>query len=252
MGIHKLAEVSPNATLGKNVDVGPFTIVYDNVEIGANSTIGSHCAIGVETPLAQGRPLTIGEDSTIRSHSVFYEGSTFGRSLRTGHHVNVRENLKAGVDLQIGTLADLQGKATIGDHVRIYNAAHIAQETTIGNFVWIFPFVVFTNDPTPPSDGFLTGITVEDFAVIASGSTVLPGVTIGRDSLVGAHSLVSSDIAPEVFATGVPARKVAMARHVPLRDGSGPAYPWRKHFHRGFPDQIVDGWMTDLGTPGPE
>lgn len=246
LAISHLAEVSPNATLGSNVSVGPFTIIYDNVVIGDNTSIDSHCAIGIPTPLADGKPLMIGAGAIIRSHNTFYEGSTFGPNLRTGHQVSVREKVVAGDDLQLGTLADLQGNAQIGHYARIYNGSHIARGTIIGDYVWIFPYVVFTNDPHPPSDGFRVGAKVEDFAVIATRATVLPGVTIGKDSLVGAGSLVSKDVEPETFVSGTPAKKIALARHVLLRDGSGPAYPWRRHFHRGMPSAIVEQWKAEF------
>lgn len=250
MAISQLAQVSPHAILGENVEVGAFTVIHDNVIIGRDTIIQSHCAIGIPTPLAEAKPLTIGDGALIRSHCIFYEGSSFGPGLATGHQVSVRENLVAGEDLQIGTLADLQGHATIGNHVRIYNGAHIARETTIGNFVWIFPYVVFTNDPHPPSDGALVGAIVGDYAVLATRATVLPGVVIGSNSLVGAASLVSKDVEAGTFVSGSPAKRIALARHVLLRDGSGPAYPWRRHFHRGFPADVVDSWIAEFEPNG--
>ena len=54
----------------------------------------------------------------IRSHSVFYQGSTFGSRLATGHRVTVREKTQAGENLRLGTLCDLQGTCVIGDYVR--------------------------------------------------------------------------------------------------------------------------------------
>jgi UDP-3-O-[3-hydroxymyristoyl] glucosamine N-acyltransferase len=51
-------------------------------------------------------------------------------------------------------------------------------------------------------------ITVGDGAWLASRVTVLPGVTIGRGSVVGAGAVVTRDIAPHVFAAGVPAREI--------------------------------------------
>lgn len=250
MAISHLAEVSPHAVLGENVEVGAFTVIHDNVVIGRDTIIQSHCTIGVPTPFGEDKPLTIGDGALIRSHCIFYEGSSFGPGLVTGHQVSVRESLVAGEDLQIGTLADLQGHATIGNHVRIYNGAHIARQTNIGNFVWIFPYVVFTNDPHPPSDGALVGATVEDFAVIATRATVLPGVVIGSNSLVGAASLVSKNVKADTFVSGSPAKEIALARHVLLRDGSGPAYPWRRHFHRGFPADVVDTWIAEFELNG--
>jgi acetyltransferase-like isoleucine patch superfamily enzyme len=246
MRISTLAQISPDARIGANVSVGPFTVIDANVEIGENTSIGSHCAIGVPTPLADGRALVIGPNSTIRSHNILYEGSSFGAGLVTGHQVSVREKLDAGIDLQLGTSADVQGHAVFGDHVRIYNGAHIARGSLIGSFVWIFPYVAFTNDPHPPSDVAQVGPIVEDFAVIGTRATILPGVRVGVDSLVGAASLVTKDVEPGTFVSGVPAKRVALAKYVALRDGSGPAYPWRRHFHRGFPANVVENWVAEF------
>ena len=55
------------------------------------------------------KKIIIGDNSLIRSKSIFYVGSTFGPKLLTGHRVTVREGVKAGKNLQIGTLTDIQG-----------------------------------------------------------------------------------------------------------------------------------------------
>ena len=251
------ASVSPRASIGTGVTIGDFTIIHDNVVLGDGVTIGSHCEIGHPTPLAEGAPLVIGAGSLIRSHSVFYEGSTFGAGLRTGHQVTIREKLTAGVDLQIGTLCDFQGHAEIGDHVRAHSNVHIGQRSKIGNFVWLFPYTVLTNDPHPPSDGYLDGAVVEDYAAIATMVCIMPGVRVGTRSLVGAHALVTKDVPADMVVGGVPARILCATKDVKLKDGSGrAAYPWMRHFHRGYPDDVVAGWIARYGrleetTAGP-
>lgn len=250
MSIHKLADIHPDAKIGVGCTVGAFTSIGPGVRIGDGSEIGTHCDLGVRTSQVHGRvketsdKLFIGEDSIIRGHSTFYLGSSFGQGLNTGHYVSVREGVSAGPGLQLGSFADLQGHATIGRYVRIFNGAHICQWSTIGNYVWIFPYVVLTNDPTPPSDVVHVGPIVEDFAVVATRVTLLPGVRIGRDSLVGANSLVTMDVSPGDFVVGSPAKRVGSARLLQLRDKSGPAYPWRRHFSRGFPAGEVNNWPT--------
>jgi UDP-3-O-[3-hydroxymyristoyl] glucosamine N-acyltransferase len=129
------------------------------VEIGDNSIIESYCELGVSNHLSQGALLRLGANTHIRSRSTFYEGSVFGTGLVTGHNVTVREYI-AGENLQIGTLSDIQGHCVIGDYVRLHSNVHIGQKAKIGNFVWIFPYVVLTNDPHPPSD-VLKGVTLK-------------------------------------------------------------------------------------------
>lgn len=248
MSIHKLADVHPGVSFGKDCTIGPFTTVGPNVVIGEGSYIGSHCNIGVAPSQTHGRTselssqLEIGSNAYIRGHSTFYTGSNFQEGLTTGHYVSVREGIDAGPGLQLGSFADLQGYTRIGNYVRIFNGAHICQWSKIGNFVWIFPYVVFTNDPTPPSDATHEGPTVEDYAVIATRTTLLPGVRIGSDALIGANSLVSKDVTSGDFIAGNPARRIGEASAIRLRDKSGPAYPWRSHFKRGFPEEVAAKW----------
>lgn len=248
--IHPSAIISPRAQIGAGVSVGPYSIIHDNVVIGAGTTIGSHCEIGHPSALAEGRPLCIGENSLIRSHSVFYEGSTFGERLITGHRVTVRELTVAGKNLQIGTLGDIQGHCEIGDYVRTHSNVHIGQKSKIHNFVWIFPYVVLTNDPHPPSDTCV-GCEVRDHAVIATMSIVLPGVVVGEHSLVAAHSSVSRDVEAHSVVGGSPAKFLCPTSKIKLKDGTGrSAYPWTTHFSRGYPEDVVKEWLSRIPEAG--
>jgi acetyltransferase-like isoleucine patch superfamily enzyme len=245
--IHPTAIVSSQARLGASVSIGAYSIVHDNVELGDGCQIGAFCEIGHASVRTGGKPLVIGPGALVRSHSVFYEGSTFGERLVTGHRVTVREGTNAGVNLQIGSLGDIQGTCQIGDYVRFHSNVHIGQHSTVGNFVWIFPYVVLTNDPHPPSE-ILRGVTLEDYVAVATMSIVLPGVRVGRGALVGAHSSVSRDVDPDTVVAGAPAKAVCKTTDIKLRDGSGrPAYPWRRQFHRGYPDAVVERWLVEFG-----
>lgn len=241
--IHPSAIVSNKALLGSGVTVGPFTIIHDNVEIGEGTTIGAHCEIGLPNAFSESKKLVIGNNSNIRSHSVFYEGSEFGERLVTGHRVTVREKTIAGINLQIGTLGDLQGHCTIGDYVRFHSNVHIGQKSTIGNFVWIFPYVVLTNDPHPPSET-LIGVTIGDYAAIATMSVILPGAVVAKGVLVGAQSSLKGETQEDWVYAGSPAKAICPTSKIKLQDGSGrAAYPWTEHFHRGYPSEQVHEWM---------
>jgi acyl-[acyl carrier protein]--UDP-N-acetylglucosamine O-acyltransferase len=240
--IHPTAIVSPAARLGEGVTIGPFTIVHDNVEIGPGAQIDGYCELGYPTPLANGAPLVIGAQARIRSHSVFYEGSRFGDRLVTGHRVTIRERTEAGTNFQVGTLSDIQGDCTIGDYVRFHSNVHIGKMSKIGSFVWIFPYVVLTNDPHPPSE-VLLGCEVGDYAAVATMSVLLPGVKVGTHALVAAHSMVAKDVAPHTVVGGNPAKFLCDTSKIKLKDGSdAPAYPWTRHFRRGYPADVTEGW----------
>ena len=241
--IDATAVVHPSAVLHGDVVIGPFSVVHENVSIDAASVVGSHCVIGLPTPLAEGRRLEIGRGAVIRSHAVIYEGSTFGERLETGHHVTLREGLDVGRNLRVGSGADLLGSSRIGDFVRMHSGVFVCQGATIGNFVWLYVNTILTDDPHPPNDDCLVGPTIEDYAVVAANCCVGPGVTIGQGAVVGASSMVTRDVAPGKLVLGVPAREVGEAAEVMLRDGTGrAAYPWTRHFRRGYPDGVTSLW----------
>lgn len=246
--IHSTALVSPRAQLGSDVTVGPFTVIHDDVVVGNGTVIEGHCEIGHPTGLARGAPLIFGAKSLIRSHSIFYQGSTFGDGLVTGHRVTVRERTHAGESLQIGTLSDIQGHCEIGNFVRTHSNVHIGQKSKIHDFVWLFPYVVLTNDPHPPSNVCI-GCEIETFAVIATMSVILPGVKVGEGALVAAHSSVGKDVLPHTVVGGSPAKFLCEASKIKLRDGSGQsAYPWTQHFTRGYPESIIQEWLLANGN----
>ena len=203
--------------LGENVSIGPFSIVRSGTEIGQNTVIGSHCDIGIVNGLAKTDNLIIAADSTIRSHSIVYLGSRFGPGLTTGHNVTLRENLVVGRNFQVGTLSDLQGDSEIGDFVRFHSNVHIGKASRLGNFVWVFPYVVFTNDPHPPSE-VLTGPTVEEFAVIATGSILLPNVTVSKNAFIGASTVVSMNVPEGMLCVGNPCKIIGPATRIKHKD----------------------------------
>lgn len=242
--VHPSAWVSPLAELGQNVAIGPFTVVHPGTQIGSGSRIDGYCELGYPTPLADGLPLRIGDGAIIRSHSIFYQGSTFGDGLVTGHHVTVREKTLAGSGLQIGTLGDIQGHCEIGAYVKTQSSVTIGQKSRIGNFVWLFPGVLLTNDPNPPSND-LQGVTLEDYVVVAVKATLLPGVRIGRHSFVTAHALVAQDMPADSLVSGTPAKRLCKASDMRLKgDVRVRAYPWNKRFVRGYPDDVVTQWAN--------
>src|SRR5438876_1503060 len=118
--IHPTSTISPDAKLGRNVTVGPYAVIKDNVSLGDGSFVDSHTLVGAPTaayyddPQAyEPAPCRIGAQAMIRSHAVIYAGATIGDRFECGHHVTVREGTRIGDGVRVGTSSDVQPEATI-------------------------------------------------------------------------------------------------------------------------------------------
>ena len=271
---HKIGQycvISSRATLGANVVVGHHCMIEDGVTIGDNTQIDSHAvirsgvSIGEDSFVGSGcilgeqgsgryadrndchHTLSIGKNALIRSGSILYAGSQIGTHFQSGHRVTIREETEIGNYTSIGTLSDIQGKCTIGHYARLHSNVHIGQKSVVDSFVWIFPYVVLTNDPTPPSN-HLEGVHVHPFAIITTSATILPGVNIYPDALVAAGATVGKDVEQYSVVGGVPARVIGDVRDITNRVTGEKAYPWRYYFDKYMPWHIVgfDSWYGGL------
>src|SRR5262249_37933805 len=137
-GVHPTAVVSPRATLGRGVTIGPFCVIPDNATLADGSTVEAHVAPGPPPPphyaapeSYEAPPCAIGAHARVRSHTVVYSGVTIGERFECGHHVTIREGSAIGSSVRVGTRSDLQGVLAIGDFVRIHSNVFVAQHSTI-------------------------------------------------------------------------------------------------------------------------
>lgn len=231
--------ISPKSQIGRNVKIGDNSIIYDNVEIGDDSVICNDCVIG--EPLDayyrdagyRNPPTVIGAGSLVRSHAIIYAGCVIGPRFSSGHRVTIRENSGIGEGCCIGTLSDIQGNVTIGNHCRLHSNVHLAQSCSLGNCVFMYPFSVMTNDPYPPSTD-IKGGHIGDYSLVGVHAVILPGIQVGENCLIGANSVVNRRLPDFSLAMGDPARVVMDIRKYAVM-GKGNPYPWQYRYDRGMP-----------------
>ena len=175
--------------------------------IGQGTLIDEDVRLGAEPGRAHTRPIEIGKDGRIRGGSAIDEGVRIGDRLETGRNVVIGEDTTIGEDCRIWSNTVIEGGCVLGDRVRIEANCYISRFTTIGDDVTIAPGTCLANDPHPGSQrhACMRGPTIEPGAQIGMNATILPFVTIGERSVVGAGSVVTSDVGPELVVAGNPA-----------------------------------------------
>lgn len=246
--------VSSKSKIGRDVKIGDNSAIYDNVEIGDHSIICNDAVVG-EPPTAYYRdpsfenpPTVIGPNSLVRSHTIVYAGCKIGAGFSTGHRVTIRENSIIGESCSIGTLSDIQGDVRIGNYCKLHSNVHIARTCSIGNFVFLYPFSVMTNDPYPPSND-INGGYVGSYTQVGVHAVILAGVQVGENCLIGANSVVSKRVPDFSLAMGDPI-KVLMDIRKYVVIGKGRPYPWMNRFERGMPWEGIgfDVWIKQNGN----
>lgn len=245
--------IEDNVIIGAGTYIDSNTIIRSNTKIGQNSFIGSNCIIGEYwmdfciDRIPHDHSLCIGENALIRSGSILYSGSNIGSDFQTGHQVTIREKSKIGNHVSVGTLSDIQGNCDIGNYVRLHSNVHIGQLSVIDDFVWIFPYVVLTNDPTPPSECFV-GVHIKSFAIVATSAVIMPGLVIGQDSLVAAGAIVTKDVQDYSVVAGNPGKTISDVRKIKNKITGEPVYPWRYYFKNYMPwaESDFSTWYDSL------
>jgi acetyltransferase-like isoleucine patch superfamily enzyme len=151
----------------------------------------------------------IGEGAVIRSHTVIYAGNVIGKHFQTGHGVLIRELNDIGDKVSVGSHAVIEHHVRLGDGVRIHTNAFIPEFSVLEPGVWVGPNVVFTNaryPNRPETKANLRGPHVLQEARIGANATILPGVVIGCNALIGAGAVVVHDVPDAAIVVGNPAR----------------------------------------------
>jgi UDP-2-acetamido-3-amino-2,3-dideoxy-glucuronate N-acetyltransferase len=146
------------------------------------------------------------------------EDVSFGEGAVVASFTNLY-GCRIGAGTRIGTFVEVQRGAVIGSSCKIESHAFVCDGVTIGDGVFVGHGVTFINDKRPravnaegalqtEADWQLCETVVEDGASVGSGATVLGGVRIGSEALVGAGAVVTRDVAPGETVVGNPARPI--------------------------------------------
>jgi acetyltransferase-like isoleucine patch superfamily enzyme len=175
-------------------------------ELGADAQVDAGVILGYRYP-GDSHPTRIGDHAIIRSGTVIYANTVIGDRFQCGHNVVIRAEVTIGNRCVVHHGCTLEGRLRIGDGVKIMAHVYLPSTTVIGSMVFIGPGTTFLNDKYPMRRAApVEGARIEDHVAIGGGVTICPGVTIGRNSFIGAGSVVNKDVPPDTLAYGVPAQ----------------------------------------------
>lgn len=153
-----------------------------------------------------------------------------GVGTKIWQFVVVLPGARIGADGNICSHCFIENDVVIGDRVTIKNGVQLWDGVRVGNDVFIGPNVTFSNDRFPRSKQHLAQVLlteIEDGASLGAGATLLPGIRIGRNAMVGAGAVVTRSVPPNAVVVGNPARIVgyseAGARHPHFAVGASAA-----------------------------
>ncbi|MGH8513490.1 MAG: acyltransferase, partial [Gammaproteobacteria bacterium] len=141
------------------------------------------------------------------------ESSDVGAGTRVWAFAHIMEGAIVGTDCNICDHAFIESGARIGDRVTVKNNVLVWDRVTVEDEVFLGPNAVFTNDLTPrvafkkKPDEFVPTL-VRRGASIGANVTIVCGVTIGEQAMIGAGSVVTRDVPAHALVAGNPARRI--------------------------------------------
>ena len=182
--IHGTAIIHPSAVIAAGVEIGPYSIVGADVELGAGTKLESH--VVVKGPTSVGRNNHIFQFSSVGEacQDMKYNGEP--TRLEIGDHNVIRE----GCTLHRGTVQDA-GVTKIGHHNLLMANVHVAHDCVLGDHVIVANNVALAGH-----------VYVGDYAILGGFTAVHQFCHIGPHCMTGAGSVVLKDIPAFVMANG--------------------------------------------------
>jgi UDP-N-acetylglucosamine acyltransferase len=188
MPIHPTAIVDRSAKIAESADIGPYSIIGADVEIGARTQVKANVVM-------EG-PLSIGEDN------VFFPYSTVGvapqdlkyhgeRSCtRVGHRNKIREFVTIHRGTEGGGML-----TSIGDDNLLMVQVHVAHDVRVGSHC------VLSHSATIGGH-----VAIDDWSVVGAGTAIHQFCRVGRHAMIGGYSVITQDVLP--FSTTSAKREV--------------------------------------------
>ncbi len=180
------------------------------VILGKNAVIGDNVTLGHRDD----GTLEIGDNAVIRSGTIIYSDVKIGANFRTGHNALIREKTVIGDNVLIGTNVVVDGSCTIGNNLSAQTNVYITTLTTIEDDVFMGPCSVTTNDKYMQTGAELKGPVLKKGCRIGANSTILPGIVIGEQAVVGSGAVVVRDVKPWAVVIGNPAHEISRSRNL--------------------------------------
>ncbi|MBO8156434.1 MAG: N-acetyltransferase [Bacillaceae bacterium] len=211
----KYVVIEEGAEIGKGVEIGHHTVILSNTRIEDGVKIGANCIIGI-TPGGNTRMrnenkvdtrLLIKKNATIGNGVSLYSGSTIHENVFIGDHASVREKVTIGRESVVGRGAMIELNSIIGKRCTIQTLAYITGDTILEDDVFIGPCVSMANDKYMGAKEIpLQGPIIRQKAKIGNNASLLPGVTIGHQAIVGAGAVVTKNVPDYTTVAGIPAK----------------------------------------------
>jgi len=147
---------------------------------------------------------------TFTKHSAaIVETENIGPGTRIWAFVHILPGAQIGADCNLCDHVFIENDVVVGDRVTIKSGVQLWDGVRIEDDVFIGPNVTFTNDPFPRSkqhlEKYMTTL-VQKGVSISANATLLPGITIGKNAMIGAGAVVTKDVPPNAILLGNPAK----------------------------------------------
>ncbi|GAP39394.1 acyltransferase [Flexilinea flocculi] len=139
------------------------------------------------------------------------EKAKIGKQTKVWINAQIREDAEIGENCIISKDVYIDHAVKIGNRVKIQNGVSVFNGVTIEDDVFIGPNVAFTNDYYPRAfnqDWEVSETLVKKGASIGANATIVCRHTLGEYCMVGAGSVVTSDVKPYTLVVGNPAREI--------------------------------------------